>query len=190
MPNAECQTRSGTGLAAGPAQFFPGLQLRTQHGFPFIAHVLLEPSALLVEVEDFFRRRIFMEFTEMNALHFHELAHFEQSGKDPCSNTLDERFRMGHTTEADRQIIAERYQVNYPFLLYAGRISPHKNVGRIIEAFSALKAELEKEDKFPDLKLIIIGDELSRQSRISSSELATSACILPPVNSGKFTLPS
>ena len=31
----------------------------------------------------------------MNALHFHELAHFEQSGKDPCSNTLDERFRMG-----------------------------------------------------------------------------------------------
>ena len=81
-------------------------------------------------------------------------------------NAIDERFRMGHTTEADRQIIAERYQVNYPFLLYAGRISPHKNVGRIIEAFSALKAELEKEDKFPDLKLIIIGDELSRQPEL------------------------
>jgi glycosyltransferase involved in cell wall biosynthesis len=52
--------------------------------------------------------------------------------------------------------------VTYPFLLYAGRISPHKNVVRIIEAFSALKAELEKEGKFPDLKLIIIGDELSK----------------------------
>jgi glycosyltransferase involved in cell wall biosynthesis len=33
---------------------------------------------------------------------------------------------------------------------------------RIIEAFSALKAELDKEGKYPDLKLIIIGDELSK----------------------------
>jgi glycosyltransferase involved in cell wall biosynthesis len=58
--------------------------------------------------------------------------------------------------------LVERYQVNYPFLLYAGRISPHKNIVRIIEAFSALKAELEKEEKYPGLKLIIIGDELSK----------------------------
>ena len=52
--------------------------------------------------------------------------------------------------------------MNYPFLLYAGRISPHKNVVRIIEAFSLLKRELEKDDQLPDLKLIIIGDEVSR----------------------------
>ena len=58
--------------------------------------------------------------------------------------------------------IAQRYQVTYPFLLYAGRISPHKNLVRIIEAFSALRTELEKDGKFPDLKLIIIGDELSK----------------------------
>src|SRR5436189_92257 len=48
------------------------------------------------------------------------------------------------------------------FLLYAGRISPHKNIVRIIEAFAALKAELAKQDVYPDLKLIIIGDELSK----------------------------
>ena len=59
------------------------------------------------------------------------------------------------------QLIAERYLVTYPFLLYAGRISPHKNVVRMIEAFSALKTELEKDQAFPDLKLIIIGDDLS-----------------------------
>jgi len=76
-------------------------------------------------------------------------------------NAIDERFRLGHAGDADRQFIAERYQVNYPFLLYAGAIKPHKNVVRIIEAFSALKAELVKDGKFPDLKLIIIGDELS-----------------------------
>ena len=77
-------------------------------------------------------------------------------------NAIDERFLHGHATEADRQFLAQRYQVNYPFLLYAGRISPHKNVVRIIEAFSALKAELDKEGKYPGLKLIIIGDELSK----------------------------
>lgn len=77
-------------------------------------------------------------------------------------NAIDDRFRQGHATAADKLMIAERYQVNYPFVLYAGRISPHKNVVRIIEAFSLLKSELAKEDAFPDLKLIIIGDEVSR----------------------------
>lgn len=76
-------------------------------------------------------------------------------------NAIDERFLRGHATEVERQMIAQRYQVTYPFLLYAGRISPHKNLIRIIEAFSALRAELEKDEKYPDLKLIIIGDDLS-----------------------------
>lgn len=76
-------------------------------------------------------------------------------------NAIDERFLRGHATEADRQMMASRYLVNYPFVLYAGAISPHKNLVRIIEAFSALKTELGKEEKFPDLKLIIIGDDLS-----------------------------
>jgi glycosyltransferase involved in cell wall biosynthesis len=76
-------------------------------------------------------------------------------------NAIDERFLHGHASDAERQLIAERYLVNFPFLLYAGRISPHKNLIRIIEAFSALRGELEKENKFPDLKLIIIGDDMS-----------------------------
>jgi glycosyltransferase involved in cell wall biosynthesis len=80
---------------------------------------------------------------------------------DVVYNAIDDRFRQGHANAEDREFIAERYQVNYPFLLYAGRISPHKNVVRLIEAFSALKAELAKEGTFPDLKLIIIGDDLS-----------------------------
>jgi glycosyltransferase involved in cell wall biosynthesis len=77
-------------------------------------------------------------------------------------NAIDARFLTGHASEADRQMLTERYQITYPFLLYAGRISPHKNVVRIIEAFAALKPELAKQDVFPDLKLIIIGDELSQ----------------------------
>lgn len=77
-------------------------------------------------------------------------------------NAIDDSFRLGHASDVEQQFIAERYQVNTPFLLYAGRISPHKNVVRIIEAFAALKGELNKEGKFEDLKLIIIGDEVSK----------------------------
>src|SRR5580700_6021870 len=76
-------------------------------------------------------------------------------------NAIDERLLLGPASAADRQLIVERYQVTYPFLLYAGRISPHKNVVRMIEAFSALKTELEKDQVYPDLKLIIIGDDVS-----------------------------
>ena len=81
-------------------------------------------------------------------------------------NAIDERFLRGHATAADRELIAQRYQVNYPFLLYAGAIRPHKNVVRIIEAFSALKSELAKDGRFADLKLIIIGDDLSSHPRL------------------------
>jgi glycosyltransferase involved in cell wall biosynthesis len=81
-------------------------------------------------------------------------------------NAIDERFLRGHATEADRDLIAHRYLVNYPFILYAGAIRPHKNVVRIIEAFSALKSELQKENQYPDLKLIIIGDDLSSHPRL------------------------
>jgi glycosyltransferase involved in cell wall biosynthesis len=91
-----------------------------------------------------------------------KLFHIPPGQIEVVYNAIDERFLHGHASEAERQLIAERYRVTYPFLLYAGRISPHKNLVRIIEAFSALKAELEKEGKFHDLKLIIIGDELSK----------------------------
>jgi glycosyltransferase involved in cell wall biosynthesis len=85
-------------------------------------------------------------------------------------NAIDDRFLHGHATAADRELIAQRYLVNYPFILYAGAIRPHKNVVRIIEAFSALKSELlketQKEQQFLDLKLIIIGDDLSSHPRV------------------------
>jgi glycosyltransferase involved in cell wall biosynthesis len=81
-------------------------------------------------------------------------------------NAIDERFLYGHATQADRDLIAQRYLVNHPFILYAGAIRPHKNVVRIIEAFSALKSELQKENLYPDIKLIIIGDDLSSHPRL------------------------
>jgi glycosyltransferase involved in cell wall biosynthesis len=99
--------------------------------------------------------------SEFSKSEIEKLFHIQSRRVEVVYNAIDERFLRGHATEAERQMIAQRYQVSYPFLLYAGRISPHKNLIRIIEAFSALRAELEKDQKYPDLKLIIIGDDLS-----------------------------
>jgi glycosyltransferase involved in cell wall biosynthesis len=109
----------------------------------------LERSARIVAVSKFTRQEV------------RNLFGIPQSKIDVAYNALDERFRHGHATDAEKLLIAERYQVNYPFLLYVGRVSAHKNVVRTIEAFSALKTELAKDCKYPDLKLIIIGDDVS-----------------------------
>ncbi len=64
-----------------------------------------------------------------------------------------------HPEERERTLA--RYQINDPFLLYAGRIQVHKNIPRLIEAFAVVKAELENHPKYRNLRLIIIGDELN-----------------------------
>jgi glycosyltransferase involved in cell wall biosynthesis len=61
----------------------------------------------------------------------------------------------------DRQIL-DRYNIHYPFILYAGTIRPQKNIPRLIEAFAVLRSELEHNSEYRDLHLIIIGDEISR----------------------------
>ena len=99
--------------------------------------------------------------SKFTRLEIEKLFEIPSSRIEVVYNAIDERFLRGHASAADRDLIEQRYQVNYPFLLYAGRVSPHKNVVRMIEAFSALKTELEKEQAYPDLKLIIIGDDLS-----------------------------
>ncbi|MFM2123669.1 MAG: hypothetical protein RL328_120 [Acidobacteriota bacterium] len=58
--------------------------------------------------------------------------------------------------------VLERYSIRPPFVLYAGTIRTHKNISRLIEAFAVVRAELESLPEFSDLKLVIIGDELSR----------------------------
>ena len=53
-------------------------------------------------------------------------------------------------------------QVKDPYILYSGRIRPHKNIHRLIEAFAVFKSNLGEDDPNKRMKLIIIGDELSR----------------------------
>jgi glycosyltransferase involved in cell wall biosynthesis len=56
----------------------------------------------------------------------------------------------------------ERYSIHKPFILYAGTIRPQKNIPRLVEAFAVLRGELENHPEFRDLRLVIIGDELSK----------------------------
>lgn len=76
-------------------------------------------------------------------------------------NALDERFSSAENG-ADSKTVLERYQLHDPFILYSGRIRPHKNIHRLIEAFAVLKSELRDDEEYRNLKLIVIGDELSR----------------------------
>jgi glycosyltransferase involved in cell wall biosynthesis len=71
-------------------------------------------------------------------------------------NAIDEHF-WETPPEEDVARVRERYQLDHQFVLYVGNIKPHKNLVRLIEAF----AELRK-SSFEQVKLLIIGDEISR----------------------------
>jgi glycosyltransferase involved in cell wall biosynthesis len=77
-------------------------------------------------------------------------------------NAPDPGF-LAHSNGAveEKQRILERYQINYPFLLYAGNIRPHKNVPRLVEAFAVVRDQLSSHPVYKDLRLIIIGDTIS-----------------------------
>ena len=65
-----------------------------------------------------------------------------------------------------RQLLEERYQVNYPYLLYAGTIRAQKNIPRLVEAVAVLRNELATHPIYRNLRLIIIGDELSKYPQV------------------------
>jgi glycosyltransferase involved in cell wall biosynthesis len=79
----------------------------------------------------------------------------------------------GSQEEPERRRILERYQIDYPFILYAGRIRPHKNVPRLVEAFAVVRGELENHPEYRDLRLIIIGDEISKHPEVRRAVIQT-----------------
>ena len=73
----------------------------------------------------------------------------------------------------ERRRVLERYQIEYPFVLYSGRIRPHKNVPRLVEAFAVVRGRLESHPAFKDLRLIIIGDEITSHPEVRRAVLQT-----------------
>ena len=97
------------------------------------------------------------EASKRDILHFFKIP---SSKVEVIYNAIDDRFDREPEME-DVVRVRERYQLNDPFLLYAGNIKPHKNVDRVIEAFARLKKR-----GFESLKLLIIGDEISKNPQL------------------------
>lgn len=75
--------------------------------------------------------------------------------------------------DRERERILERYQIQYPFLLYAGAVRPQKNIPRLVEAFAVLRGDLEGHPRYKDLRLIIIGDEISKYPSVRRAVIKT-----------------
>lgn len=75
-------------------------------------------------------------------------------------NGIDERYWTA-PCEEEIERVRFRYQLNDPFILYAGNIKPHKNLERLIDAYHLLHRQ-----GFDQLKLLIIGDEISKYATL------------------------
>ncbi len=82
--------------------------------------------------------------------------HVRPEKVEAVHNALDERLAAPPTAE-DLQRVRERYLLNGAFILYAGNIKPHKNVDRLIEAYSILRRR-----GVEHAKLVIAGEEISK----------------------------
>ncbi len=79
---------------------------------------------------------------------------------DVIYNAYDDRFGV-EPREEDVVRVRERFQLHDEFILYAGNVKPHKNVERLIQAF-----HLVRQGGLDHLKLVIIGDEVSRYAAL------------------------
>jgi glycosyltransferase involved in cell wall biosynthesis len=86
--------------------------------------------------------------------------HLPESKIDVIYNAIDERFGQAPSEEEITRV-RERYQLNDPFVLYAGNIKPHKNLERLIDAFHILRRH-----GFDQIKMLIIGDEISKYATL------------------------
>jgi glycosyltransferase involved in cell wall biosynthesis len=82
-------------------------------------------------------------------------------------NAPDPGFYEHDGRSADeRGRILERYQIQHPFLLYAGNVRRHKNVPRLVEAFAVLRGQLAEHPVYKDLRLVLIGDTISQHPAV------------------------
>ena len=94
------------------------------------------------------------EASRADILRFYPEAQAERVQVVP--NAIDP-YLLEEPSEEEIERVRERYQIRGRFVLYAGNIKPHKNLDRLIAAYSLLKKR-----GHDDVKLLIIGDEVNR----------------------------
>ena len=85
-----------------------------------------------------------------------------ESRIDVIYNAIDARF-WEQPPDDEMERVRQRYQLDAPFVLYAGNIKPHKNLERLIDAFHLLRQE---RGDLRDVRLLIIGDEISKYATL------------------------
>jgi glycosyltransferase involved in cell wall biosynthesis len=75
-------------------------------------------------------------------------------------NGIDQRF---HVKPPDEEMarVRQRYQLEGDFVLYVGNVKPHKNLGRLLDAFHQVR-----QGGLDHLKLVVIGDEISKYTEL------------------------
>jgi glycosyltransferase involved in cell wall biosynthesis len=85
----------------------------------------------------------------------------------------DARAAGPGAAEYYRRQFVERYQIRDPYVLYAGTIRPQKNIPRLIEAFAVLRNELAAHPRYANLKLLVIGGEVTKNPSVRRAVLQT-----------------
>jgi glycosyltransferase involved in cell wall biosynthesis len=107
----------------------------------FMMGSAIKRSALVFTVSEASRRDI---------LHFFPWADPEKVQVVP--NALDPEV-LEDPGQEEMERVRERYQIRGRFVLYTGNIKPHKNLDRLITAFSLLR----RRGGFDDVRLVIVG---------------------------------
>jgi glycosyltransferase involved in cell wall biosynthesis len=149
-----------------PLAVFPCPVVVTIHD---LSTIVLEPKykGLRQAARVFLARRLFAKARRILTVSQVSKRELERAFRIPAErieviyNAVDERF-LRDPLPQDADQILERHAVNYPYVLYAGNIRPQKNLPRLIEAFAVAKAELAGAPGMESLKLVLIGDELTR----------------------------
>src|ERR1700722_6564689 len=89
------------------------------------------------------------------------------------ARSADARAAGPQREQLERARILERYQIQYPFLLYAGNIRPQKNIPRLVEAFAVAREHLSRHPVYRHLHLVVIGDEISRYPSVRRAVIQT-----------------
>jgi glycosyltransferase involved in cell wall biosynthesis len=83
-----------------------------------------------------------------------DIAKYTRSNSRKITVTYEGSDQVSATAEAVPEL------VDQPFIMYVGRPTPHKNLGRLIDAFAIIKQSQ------PDLKLVLVGKTDSNYRRM------------------------
>ena len=144
--------------------FFKGTQMVTIHDLKYVLHPEFMGSK--GKLKSIYLKNLMRHA----AKHCEKLITVSESTRNdllkvfPYMSGLKERTQVVYeaatvSMKTNKEMI-KRFELDRPYFLYLGELRPHKNVGRVIEAFIRFKADLCQPDEcqaLTDVRLIVAG---------------------------------